>query len=168
MDELTIHWKAQLDAFIKKEKYHFDVMSSEYENTFDAWWDYMIGLMTDAVNETNTWTEKQKKTILDWFAELQVNLSGDVATNLQLQINKADIERMLLVGLDDGVKTFSEDGSIITTVDKEGRTLTKTFTNNFLRCETILTDHNGGRLGGVIKEFSPDGTTISSTMIITS
>ena len=37
----------------------------------------------------------------------------------------------LTAGLTDGYKHFSDDGTIISTIDSQGRTLVKTFSNDF-------------------------------------
>lgn len=75
-----------------------------------------------------------------------------------------DIGRILKDGLTDGQKTISSDGTVITTVASDGRTLVKTFTNEFLTITSILTDANGNTLGQMVREISSDGTTINTTI----
>lgn len=73
------------------------------------------------------------------------------------------IDRILTAGLTDGYKHFSDDGTIISTTDSEGRTLVKTFSNNFLTCTTVLKDPNGVELGRTVKSFSDNSSTIITT-----
>lgn len=73
------------------------------------------------------------------------------------------IDRILTAGLTDGYKHFSDDGTIISTVDSQGRTLTKTFSDDFLTCTTVLTGPDGEVLGKTTKSFSPDSSTIITT-----
>lgn len=73
------------------------------------------------------------------------------------------IDRILTAGLTDGYKHFSDDGTIISTIDSEGRILTKTFSNDFMTCTTVLTDQNGIELGRTIKSFSDNSSTIITT-----
>lgn len=74
-----------------------------------------------------------------------------------------EIDRILTAGLTDGYKQFSDDGTIISTKDSQGRTLTKTFSADFLTCTTVLTDPSGTQLGKTVKTFSKDSTTITTT-----
>lgn len=74
-----------------------------------------------------------------------------------------EIDRILTAGLTDGYKHFSDDGTIISTTDSQGRVLTKTFTNDFKVCTTVLTDSNGVELGRTVKTFSDDSSTITTT-----
>ena len=74
-----------------------------------------------------------------------------------------EIDRILTAGLTDGYKHFSDDGTIISTIDSEGRTLIKTFSNDFLTCTTVLRDPNGVELGRTVKSFSDNSSTITTT-----
>ncbi|MDO4292045.1 MAG: hypothetical protein Q4C65_02330 [Eubacteriales bacterium] len=74
-----------------------------------------------------------------------------------------EIDRILTAGLTDGYKNFSDDGTIISTIDSEGRKLVKTFSDNFKICTTILMNPEGVELGRTVKTFSDDGTTIVTT-----
>ena len=86
-------------------------------------------------------------------------------TELQESIDShLDIERILKDGLTNGEKTFSEDKTVITTVDSSGLTLVKTFTNNFMTSTTVLTNSSGTVLGTMVRELSSDGTTVNTTV----
>ena len=78
-------------------------------------------------------------------------------------INSDEIDRILTAGLTDGYKQFSDNGTIISTTDSEGRKLVKEFTNNFMTCTTTLYDSKNVVLGKTIKNFSNDSGTITTT-----
>lgn len=75
-----------------------------------------------------------------------------------------DVERILLSGFTNGTKQFSDDGTIITSTDDLGRTLTKTFTNNFLTCTTVLENSSGVMIATLVRTFSADGKVIDSVV----
>lgn len=88
---------------------------------------------------------------------------GTVVTGTFEGDDSDEIDRILTAGLTDGYKQFSDDGTIISTTDSEGRTLTKTFSNNFLTCTTVLKNPHGIELGRTVKSFSNNGGTITTT-----
>ena len=163
-------WQDDLNRFVAEEKTRATTEIDNYidtnETAFDKWFNQMKTLMAEAVNEVDTWTVNQKATMLDWFEHMRDQLSEDAAVNLQMQIDKSEIERVLMFGFVDGQKTFSDDGTVITAVDSTGRTLVKTFTPDFLLCTTILTDSHNTELGRLVKTFSSDGKTVSSEITI--
>ena len=166
VDELCLQWRANLDTFMANEKSDLEAFMSDQENGFNEWFNQMKTLMSDAMSELNIWTENQKNIFLTWFQEMRDQLSEDAAGNLQLQIDKEEIRRTLLVGFIDGTKTFSEDGSVSTATDSSGRTLVKTFTDNFMTSTTVLSDAYGNELGRLVKTFSEDGLMTSSEVTI--
>lgn len=174
-----------LSVYIKQWQTQLKEFTDEEKADFTEWYDQMKTLMSDAIAETNAWTAKQEITITNWMDEQQANIlewfngiknkmaADDVATNLQFQvddvntrISKNEAKQMLMCGFVDGTKTFSDDGTVITSVDSSGRTLVKTFTNNFLTCITVLTDITGSEVGRLVKNFSADGSTISSELTL--
>lgn len=88
-------------------------------------------------------------------------LSGDVAGNLQLEIDKEEVKRILLVGFEDGTKEFSDDGTVITSTASDGRTLTKTFSDGFLTMTNVLKSAAGAEVARAVKTFDSDGKLIS-------
>lgn len=170
LDELLGQWQAELDDFVASEKNRvtteIDSFIETNETDFEEWYSQMKTLMNDAVSEVNTWTVNQKNTILAWFEGIKGQLSGDSAANLQIQLDESEVRNILMNGLPDGTKTFSDDGTVITTVDSAGRRLVKTFADEFSVCTTILYSAEGGELGTLTKEFSSDGKTITSQMNI--
>lgn len=131
LDLATIlkQWSGQLDNFISSE-----------ESDFNAWYADMKQLMADVTVELNNWTTAEKKTIMNWFNNMKNQLSEDAAVNLQSQINADEIERYLVDGLPDGTKTFSDDGTVVKTINSQGWVLTKTFTDNFNTITAVLED----------------------------
>lgn len=88
---------------------------------------------------------------------------GTMITGEFIGADYDEIDRILTAGLTDGYKHFSDDGTIISTMDSEGRTLVKTFSDDFLTCTTILKDPNGIELGRTVKSFSDNSSTIITT-----
>lgn len=170
LDKLLGQWRTELDEFVAKEESDLDTFMTNKEKEYNDWYNKYIAemqkLMTDVTNELDMWTTAQKNTILAWFDDMKGQLSTDAAVNLQLQINEDEIERILMNGFPDGTKTFSDDGTVITSEDSTGRKLVKTFTNNFLTSTTILTDSYGTELGRLVKNFSSDCKNMESTITI--
>lgn len=159
-------WRSELDEFVDYQENKTLTELNEFISTnkteFDALYTETKRHMIDVVNETETWSENQKNTILEWFEGIKGQLDADAAANIQLQINGNEIINILMNGFADGTKTFNDDGTVITSIDSTGRTLVKTFTNNFLTSTTVLTSVSGGELGRLVKNISSDGKEISS------
>lgn len=73
------------------------------------------------------------------------------------------INRALTAGLVDGYKEFSDDGTIISTTDMQGRVLTKEFSNNFDICTTTLYGPDSQQLGQTVTTISEDCSTVTTT-----
>lgn len=140
LDALLGQWTDELNRYIASGKVKIDNYIASEENDFDAWYADMKQMMSDVSVELNDWTAAEKTTIMNWFNTVKGQLSEDPALSLQIQIDAATVERLLVDGLSDGTKTFSEDGTIITSVDSKGRVLTKTFTNEFRTITSVLKD----------------------------
>lgn len=93
-----------------------------------------------------------KETLKKGFTAHQAD--GTMITGEFIGDDYDEIDRILTTGLTDGYKHFSDDGTIISTIDSQGRTLVKTFSNDFLTCTTVLTDPDGVELGRTVKSFS--------------
>lgn len=154
-------WAAQLDDFVEKEVDDLDKFMTGQEQRMDL-----------IVSETETWSDTQKAAFVSWFDTIKGLLSTGAAGALQLQIDEIkssvtrdEIERMLSNGLANGSKTFSDDGSVITSVDEaNGYQLVKTFSSDFTSCTTVLTKDDN-ELGRLVKTFNSDGS-ISSELTI--
>ena len=77
--------------------------------------------------------------------------------------NSDEINRIMTEGLTDGYKQYSDDGTIISTTDAQGRTLTKTFSNDFLTCTTVLKNQSGTVLGQTVRTFNQSTGVITTT-----
>lgn len=159
-------YDASIEAEFAKSVEDIEGFKTEQEEAYSLWWNEMKTLMEDVANELDVWTTAQKTTILEWFNHLTDELSENSAVNLQLQIDIAEIKRTLMCGLLDGEKTFSEDGTVITSTDSSGQTLVKTFTNNFQTITTVFRNPLGVFMGQMVKHLSSDGKVISTEVII--
>jgi hypothetical protein len=178
LDTLLSQWRAQLDEFVAGEEACFsewsrknriefekwsDTQKQDYENWSDTQKQDYLTWISDQMSSEEEWIQSMRNTFLIWFDEMQTQLSGDVAGNLQLQIDKEEVKRILLSGFSDGSKAFNEDGTVIVSTADDGRTLTKTFTNNFLTMTTVLKSSEGGEIARMVKQFDADGTLIEIT-----
>ena len=142
LDTLLGQWRDQLDRIVANESADIDTWTNVMTKTMDEW------------------TANEQTDFLNWYQSMKDQLSEDAAGNLQLQIDKEEVERLLLVGFADGSKEFSDDGTIITSTAKDGRTLTKTFTNNFLTMTTVLKSSAGVEVARMVKNFDATGKLI--------
>ncbi|MCD8150278.1 MAG: hypothetical protein LUE92_12140, partial [Clostridiales bacterium] len=155
LDTLLGQWRSELDQFVESEE-------TELTEQYDA----LVASLAEKTAEIDAWKESEESSFQEWFSTIKGILGDDSAGNLQNEIDEAEIERILMVGLTDGVKTFSDDGLIITTVDTSGRTLTKTFASDFLSCEVVLKNSSSVVIATMSKTFAADGSTISTTVTI--
>lgn len=72
------------------------------------------------------------------------------------------INRALVAGLMDGYKFFSDDGTIISTTDTQGRKLVKEFSDDFNTCTTTLYDSDSNQLGQTITTMSGDSNVVTT------
>ncbi len=93
-----------------------------------------------------------KETLKKGFTAHQAD--GTMITGEFIGDDYDEIDRILTAGLTDGYKHFSDDGTIISTIDSQGRTLVKTFSNDFLTCITVLTDPDGNELGRTVRSLA--------------
>ena len=146
LDELLGQWQSELDQFVDARQDEVDQWIASEESDFTEWFDQM------------------KADFLAWYNQMKNQLGEDAAGNLQNQINKDEIKRILLVGFEDGTKEFSEDGTVITSTASDGRILTKTFTNGFLTMTSVLKSAAGAEVARAVKTFNADGSLISTVV----
>lgn len=104
-----------------------------------------------------------KETLKKGFTAHQAD--GTMITGEFIGDDYDEIDRILTAGLTDGYKHFSDDGTIISTIDSKGQKLVKKFSNNMLNMEAVLTDAAGKELARLTKVFSADGKDITSTVV---
>ena len=115
-------------------------------------------------NVLDQWIASEQADFLAWYNQMKDQLSGDVAGNLQLEIDKEEVKRILLVGFEDGTKEFSDDGTVITSIASDGRTLTKIFSDGFLTMTNVLKSAAGAEVARAVKTFDSDGKLISTVV----
>lgn len=146
LDELLGKWQDELDRFTDARSQEVDDWIAREESDFTAW------------------IASEQADFLAWYNQMKDQLSGDVAGNLQLEIDKEEVKRILLVGFEDGTKEFSDDGTVITSTASDGRTLTKTFSDGFLTMTNVLESAAGAEVARAVKTFDSDGKLISTVV----
>lgn len=153
LDDLLGQWEADFTNWMNGEK-------SEYDDWFEQ-------MKTDLLAEQaflDQWIATEQSDFLTWFNQMKGQLNTDAAGNLQLKIDKEEIERILLVGFVDGSKVFSDDGTTITSTASDGRTLVKTFTNDFLTMTNVLKSSVGAEVARLVKTFDSSGNLIDTVV----
>lgn len=146
LDELLGKWQDELDRFTDARSQEVDDWIAQEQTVLDQW------------------IASEQADFLSWYNQMKDQLSGDVAGNLQLEIDKEEVKRILLVGFEDGTKEFSDDGTVITSTSSDGRTLTKTFSDGFLTMTNVLKSAAGAEVARAVKTFDSDGKLISTVV----
>lgn len=164
LDELLGKWQDELDRFTDARSQEVDDWIAQEESDFTAWFNKMKADLQQEQNVLDQWIASEQADFLAWYNQMKDQLSGDVAGNLQLEINKEEVKRILLVGFEDGTKEFSDDGAVITSTASDGRTLTKTFSDGFLTMTNVLKSAAGAEVARAVKTFDSDGKLISTVV----
>ena len=133
LDELLGKWQDELDRFTDARSKEVDDWIAQEQTVLDQW------------------IASEQADFLAWYNQMKDQLSGDVAGNLQLEIDKEEVKRILLVGFEDGTKEFSDDGTVITSTASDGRILTKTFSDGFLTMTNVLKSAAGAEVARAVK-----------------
>lgn len=164
LDELLGKWQDELDRFTDARSQEVDDWIAQEESDFTAWFNKMKADLQQEQTVLDQWIASEQADFLAWYNQMKDQLSGDVAGNLQLEIDKEEIKRILLVGFEDGAKEFSDDGTVITSTASDGRTLTKTFSDGFLTMTNVLKSAAGAEVARAVKTFDSDGKLISTVV----
>lgn len=164
LDELLGKWQDELDRFTDARSQEVDDWIAQEESDFTTWFDKMKADLQQEQNVLDQWIASEQADFLAWYNQMKDQLSGDVAGNLQLEIDKEEVKRILLVGFEDGTKEFSDDGTVITSTASDGRTLTKTFSDGFLTLTNVLKSAAGVEVARAVKTFDSDGKLISTVV----
>lgn len=164
LDELLGKWQDELDRFTDARSQEVDDWIAQEESDFTAWFNKMKADLQQEQTVLNQWIASEQADFLAWYNQMKDQLSGDVAGNLQLEIDKEEVKRILLVGFEDGTKEFSDDGTVITSTASDGRTLTKTFSDGFLTMTNVLKSAAGAEVARAVKTFDSDGKLISTVV----
>lgn len=164
LDELLGKWQDELDRFTDARSQEVDDWIAQEESDFTTWFDKMKADLQQEQNVLDQWIASEQADFLAWYNQMKDQLSGDVAGNLQLEIDKEEVKRILLVGFEDGTKEFSDDGTVITSTASDGRTLTKTFSDGFLTMTNVLKSAAGVEVARAVKTFDSGGKLISTVV----
>lgn len=164
LDELLGKWQDELDRFTDARSQEVDDWIAQEESDFTAWFNKMKADIQQEQTVLDQWIASEQADFLAWYNQMKDQLSGDVAGNLQLEIDKEEVKRILLVGFEDGTKEFSDDGTVITSTASDGRTLTKTFSDGFLTMTNVLKSAAGAEVARAVKTFDSDGKLISTVV----
>ncbi len=164
LDELLGKWQDELDRFTDARSQEVDDWIAQEESDFTTWFNEMKADLQQEQTVLDQWIASEQADFLAWYNQVKDQLSGDVAGNLQLEIDKEEVKRILLVGFEDGTKEFSDDGTIITSTASDGRTLTKTFSDGFLTMTNVLKSAAGAEVARAVKTFDSDGKLISTVV----
>lgn len=164
LDELLGKWQDELDRFTDARSKEVDDWIAQEESDFTAWFNKMKADLQQEQTVLDQWIASEQADFLAWYNQMKDQLSGDVAGNLQLEIDKEEVKRILLVGFEDGIKEFSDDGTVITSIASDGRTLTKIFSDGFLTMTNVLKSAAGAEVARAVKTFDSDGKLISTVV----
>lgn len=164
LDELLGKWQDELDRFTDARSKEVDDWIAQEESDFTTWFNKMKADLQQEQNVLDQWIASEQADFLAWYNQMKDQLSGDVAGNLQLEIDKEEVKRILLVGFEDGTKEFSDDGTVITSTASDGRTLTKTFSDGFLTMTNVLKSAAGAEVARAVKTFDSGGKLISTVV----
>ena len=164
LDELLGKWQDELDRFTDARSKEVDDWIAQEESDFTTWFNKMKADLQQEQNVLDQWIASEQADFLAWYNQMKDRLSGDVAGNLQLEIDKEEVKRILLVGFEDGTKEFSDDGTVITSTSSDGRTLTKTFSDGFLTMTNVLKSAAGAEVARAVKTFDSNGKLISTVV----
>lgn len=164
LDELLGKWQDELDRFTDARSQEVDDWIAQEEIDFTTWFNEMKADLQQEQTVLDQWIASEQADFLAWYNQMKDQLSGDVAGNLQLEIDKEEVKRILLVGFEDGTKEFSDDGTVITSTASDGRTLTKTFSDGFLTMTNVLKSAAGAEVARAVKTFDSDGKLISTVV----
>lgn len=164
LDELLGKWQDELDRFTDARSKEVDDWIAQEESDFTAWFNKMKADLQQEQTVLDQWITSEQADFLAWYNQMKDQLSGDVAGNLQLEIDKEEVKRILLVGFEDGTKEFSDDGTVITSTASDGRILTKTFSDGFLTMTNVLKSAAGAEVARAVKTFDSDGKLISTVV----
>lgn len=164
LDELLGKWQDELDRFTDTRSKEVDDWIAQEESDFTAWFNKMKADLQQEQTVLDQWIASEQADFLAWYNQMKDQLSGDVAGNLQLEIDKEEVKRILLVGFEDGTKEFSDDGTVITSTASDGRILTKTFSDGFLTMTNVLKSAAGAEVARAVKTFDSDGKLISTVV----
>lgn len=164
LDELLGKWQDELDRFTDARSQEVDDWIAQEESDFTAWFNKMKADLQQEQTVLDQWIASEQADFLAWYNQMKDQLGGDVAGNLQLEIDKEEVKRILLVGFEDGTKEFSEDGLTILLTASDGKTMTKTFSEDGTTLVNVLRSAKGGEMARQVKTFDPNGKLVTTVV----
>ena len=169
LDELLGQWRSQLDQFVQNKSENIDAWCAQQEADLEAWFNDMKTDMEAEQALHDQWIASEQADFLAWYNEMKGQLSQDSAGNLQLQIDKEEVDRILATGFPGNNTTISADGKTINISDASGSgmTITKTFSDDFGSLSIVLKSAAGAVIARVTKEFTTgsDGSAVTNTTV---
>ena len=98
LDELLGKWQDELDRFTDARSQEVDDWIAQEESDFTAWFNKMKADLQQEQTVLDQWIASEQADFLAWYNQMKDQLSGDVAGNLQLEIDKEEVKRILMVG----------------------------------------------------------------------
>lgn len=164
IDELLGKWEGQLDDFVEDKTAELKTWKSQTDAYIADWIEQTNKDLASEKQLIDEWIASEENDFVAWFNRIKGQLSEDAAGNLQVQLDKEEIDRILLTGFVDGIKEFSEDGLTITSTDSKGRTLTKTIASDMTTSTTVLKSVEGSKVAELVKTFNSSGSLINTTV----
>jgi hypothetical protein len=164
IEQLLGRWQDELDRFMAQEEQDVDDFITEQTAEFAELFAQAQEDLEAEQALLNQWIGNEEDSFLAWFETMRGQLNTDAAGHLQLEIDKEEINRILLAGFVDGSKVFSEDGTSVVSTASDGRVLTKTFTNGFLTMTNVLESALGAEIARMVKTFDSTGLLINTVV----
>lgn len=149
--------RTDYESWIATNREEFTQWLQTQKDEYNAWFELMKADLTAEQKLLDDWVASEQADFLSWYNKMKGQLSEDAAGNLQLQIDKDEVKRILLVGFVDGSKEISEDGTVVTSIASDGRKLTKTFTDEFKTMTNVLRSTTGVEIARMVKTYDSTG-----------
>lgn len=161
LDTLLGQWQNELDQFIGAREKEVDQWIESEQDDISSWVSQFKSDLESEQALLDKWVQSEQEDFLSWYAQMKDQLGEDAAGNLQNQLDKERIKRILLVGFEDGTKEFSDDGTSVISTASDGQKLTKNFTDDFLTITSTLESSSGTAIAKSVKSIDSDGFLIN-------
>ena len=91
LDELLGKWQDELDRFTDSRSQEVDDWIAQEENDFTPWFNEMKADLQQEQTVLDQWIASEQADFLAWYNQMKDQLGGDVAGNLQLEIDKEEV-----------------------------------------------------------------------------
>lgn len=141
LDQVLGQWRGELDEFVATKT-----------NDLEAFYSVMQQYFGTEQADFETWRTAQEKAFNDWYTNVRLTLTNDVAGQLYKRLDNEAVERIFTAGLSKGDTTFNADGSVTCvdgnnelkiTYNADGSVFMNLIYNGVNYTRTITTDQNG-------------------------